>query len=102
MSVTAAAQSPSPVASLPAPHPTPHPINAAYHDWQSQSRLLERLNVVFVVGPPKSGTTWVQQTLAWHPHAAVEGEGHFATRLAHPMAAQFLSLIHISEPTRPY
>jgi hypothetical protein len=71
------------------PTPADHPTNRAYRDWQEQSRLLERLQVVFVVGPPKSGTTWVQQTLAAHPEAAVEGEGQFATWLAYPIAQVF-------------
>ncbi len=66
--------------------PSDHPTNRTYREWQDQSRLLERLQLVFVVGPPKCGTTWVQETLASHPEAAVEGEGQFATWLAYPMA----------------
>ncbi len=82
---TPADAEPKPGSSRPALHPTV----AAYREWQEQSRLLEKLQLVFVVGPPKSGTTWVQQTLGSHPEAAVEGEGQFATWLAYPMSQVF-------------
>lgn len=73
--------------------PAEIPAVRAYREWQEQSRLLESLQVVFVVGPPKSGTTWVQQTLGSHPEAAVEGEGQMATWLGLPLSqviAQYL------------
>ncbi|MCC6286122.1 MAG: sulfotransferase [Phycisphaerales bacterium] len=50
--------------------------------WQAESRLLDRLHLVFVVGPPKCGTTWVQKTLGSHPRCRASGEAHLATRLA--------------------
>lgn len=50
--------------------------------WQAESRLLDRLQLLFVVGPPKCGTTWVQQTLGAHPRCRAAGEAHLATRLA--------------------
>jgi len=35
------------------------------------------LNVFFVCGAPKSGTTWLQRVLDAHPEVACSGEGHF-------------------------
>lgn len=66
--------------------PADIPAVRAFREWQEQSRLIESLQVVFVVGPPKSGTTWVQQTLGSHPEAAVEGEGQMATWLGLPLS----------------
>lgn len=37
-----------------------------------------RKQIFFVVGSPKSGTTWVQNLLDAHPHIACRGETHFA------------------------
>lgn len=53
----------------------------AFRAWQDQSRLIERLQVGFIVGPPKTGTSWVTSTLHAHPHAIARGEGHLPTRL---------------------
>lgn len=53
----------------------------AFREWQEQSRLLEQIQVVFVVGPPKCGTTWVQSTFSAHPNAISKGEGRFGTQL---------------------
>ena len=61
--------------------PASHPNVASFRLMQEQSRLIEQVQVVFVVGPPKCGTTWVQTTLNGHPHAVAHGEGHLATRL---------------------
>jgi hypothetical protein len=36
----------------------------------------------FVVGSPRSGTTWVQKALNGHPEISCSGEGHFLTELA--------------------
>jgi hypothetical protein len=38
--------------------------------WQAESREIERLTPIFVVGPNKCGTTWMYRTLAAHPHVA--------------------------------
>lgn len=54
---------------------------AAFRTWQEHSRLLERLQVGFIVGPPKTGTSWVTSTLHAHPNAIARGEGHLPTRL---------------------
>lgn len=53
----------------------------AFRTWQEQSRLLERMQVGFIVGPPKTGTSWVTSTLHAHPNAVARGEGHLPTRL---------------------
>jgi hypothetical protein len=53
----------------------------AFREMQEQSRMLEQIQVVFIVGPPKCGTTWVQTTMNGHPEAVAMGEGHLATRL---------------------
>ncbi len=38
-----------------------------YAAWQEQSRLLDGRRWVFIVGPPKTGTTWMAETLSAHP-----------------------------------
>jgi hypothetical protein len=44
------------------------------------------LNVFFVCGAPKSGTTWLQRVLDAHPEACCSGEGHFVQRFSLPAA----------------
>lgn len=44
------------------------------------------MQVFFVCGAPKSGTTWLQRILDAHPELACSGEGHFAERFAAPVA----------------
>lgn len=44
------------------------------------------MNVFFVCGAPKSGTTWLQRILDAHPQVCCSGEGHFIERFALPMA----------------
>ena len=39
-------------------------------------RILEK-DLFFIVGVPKSGTTWIQQLLDSHPKIACRGEAHF-------------------------
>jgi len=46
----------------------------AFCAWQQESRVIDELQVAFVVGPPKCGTTWVMQCLDGHPHAVARGE----------------------------
>lgn len=53
----------------------------AFRTWQEQSRLLERIQIGFIVGPPKTGTSWVTSTLHAHPNAIARGEGRLPTRL---------------------
>jgi len=53
----------------------------AFRNWQHQSRLLESIQIAFLLGPPKTGTSWVTTILHSHPNAIARGEGHFPTRL---------------------
>lgn len=39
----------------------------------------------FVVGPPKSGTTWLQLMLDGHPEIHCAGEGHFTDWIGEPL-----------------
>lgn len=45
------------------------------------------VNVFFVSGAPKSGTTWLQRVLDAHPEVMCSGEGHFVDRFIMPLAA---------------
>jgi hypothetical protein len=44
------------------------------------------VNLFFVCGAPKSGTTWLQRILDAHPEVCCSGEGHFITRFSGPLA----------------
>ena len=44
------------------------------------------MNVFFVCGAPKSGTTWLQRLLDAHPQVACAGEGHFIERFTAPLS----------------
>jgi hypothetical protein len=44
------------------------------------------VNIFFVCGAPKSGTTWLQRVLDAHPEVCCSGEGHFITRFSAPMS----------------
>jgi len=44
------------------------------------------VNVFFVCGAPKSGTTWLQRILDAHPEVCCSGEGHFISRFTAPLA----------------
>lgn len=66
-------------------------ILEAFRAWQEQSRLLERLQIGFIVGPPKTGTSWVTSTLHAHPNAIARGEGHLPTRLIPALQQAFKS-----------
>jgi hypothetical protein len=44
------------------------------------------VNVFFVCGAPKSGTTWLQRVLDAHPEVKCSGEGHFISRFSIPAA----------------
>ena len=51
-----------------------------------QSEGREGVQVFFVCGAPKSGTTWLQRILDAHPEVCCSGEGHFIQRFSAPMA----------------
>ena len=44
------------------------------------------MQVFFVCGSPKSGTTWLQRVLDAHPEVSCSGEGHFIDRISGPFA----------------
>lgn len=44
------------------------------------------MQVFFVCGAPKSGTTWIQRMLDAHPQVCCSGEGHFIEKFTVPMA----------------
>jgi hypothetical protein len=44
------------------------------------------VDVFFVCGAPKSGTTWLQRILDAHPQVCCSGEGHFVHRWTEPLA----------------
>jgi hypothetical protein len=44
------------------------------------------VNIFFVCGAPKSGTTWLQRILDAHPEVVCSGEGHFISRFSKPAA----------------
>ncbi|SEQ34820.1 Sulfotransferase family protein [Faunimonas pinastri] len=43
------------------------------------------VQIFFVSGAPKSGTTWLQKLLDAHPEIVCSGEGHFVEKLAAPL-----------------
>lgn len=57
--------------------------------WRRSQDVVGRLGKLFIVGCPKSGTTWVQNQLAGHPEMVVHGEGRFAWRLFPALAKGF-------------
>lgn len=42
------------------------------------------LNIFFIVGAQKSGSTWLQRLIDAHPLFSCKGEGHFFDRAIHP------------------
>jgi hypothetical protein len=52
--------------------------------WPGASRA--NVNIFFVCGAPKSGTTWLQRILDAHPEVVCSGEGHFISRFSRPAA----------------
>jgi hypothetical protein len=46
---------------------------------------LARIQLFFVGGAPRSGTTWLQQLLDSHPEVSCRGEGFFQQELAEPI-----------------
>lgn len=60
---------------------------AAFARWQGESRALETLQIVFIVGPQRTGTTWLSEALGSHPNASSLYEGHFASNLLTKLVA---------------
>jgi hypothetical protein len=59
-------------------------------DWVARQEALlrlARLQLFFVGGAPRSGTTWLQSLLDSHPAVSCRGEGLFMKHLAEPMDA---------------
>mgnify|MGYP001402598602 CR=1 FL=1 len=81
------------------------PAVRAFRNWQEQSRLLERLQVVFLFGPPKCGTTWVQRLMNAHPNVIAAGESHLAdsllVRLQQAVAAHNQAQTGMKRSTKP-
>lgn len=60
----------------------PQPLDpGAFRAMQDQSRLVESLQVVFIVGPQRTGTTWLVQALNGHPNAVARCESRIMSRL---------------------
>lgn len=60
----------------------PHPFTDDTSSLrQCHSRRLETVQIVYIVGPSKCGTSWVQTTLDGHPNAVAWAEGAFASWL---------------------
>jgi hypothetical protein len=58
--------------------------------WLDQNAAiapLAQLQLFFVGGAPRSGTTWLQQMVDCHPHISCRGEGLFWKHLAVPLDA---------------
>jgi LPS sulfotransferase NodH len=57
-------------------------------DWRSEHAALADLverQLFFIGGPPRSGTTWLQQIMNAHPDVSCMGEGLFQRHLADPL-----------------
>ncbi|MHC5002825.1 MAG: sulfotransferase family protein [Planctomycetota bacterium] len=58
-------------------------MNSSWYDrWRDGVREIDDLQVFFVVGCQKSGTTWVQRLLDGHPEVCCGGESHLLDLLA--------------------
>ncbi len=59
-------------------------IIEAFDYTQFQSRVNDVLHrtIFFIVGPPKSGSTWLQHLLDGHPEICCMGESHLSDKLA--------------------
>lgn len=57
--------------------------------WRRSQDAVMRLRTFFIVGCPKSGTTWLMNALAGHPEVVVHGEGRFAWRMFPAIAKGF-------------
>jgi hypothetical protein len=58
-------------------------------DWNRVQDFIATRRKVFIVGSPKSGTTWLMNQLNGHPQMVVRGEGRFTWRLVPYLAQAF-------------
>ncbi|MGO1118047.1 sulfotransferase family protein [Rhodovibrionaceae bacterium A322] len=56
--------------------------NQQYRQQAEAIQALREKQLFFVMGAPKSGTTWLQRLLDSHPEVLCSGEGHFADTFA--------------------
>ena len=68
-----------------------------FAQWQAESREMDRLTPIFVVGPNKCGTTWMYRTLAAHPNIA--GLGGETLLWSHRLSAFENALGEFLRPT---
>jgi hypothetical protein len=57
----------------------------SWEDEQANLARLARLQLFFVGGAPRSGTTWLQRMLDCHPQVSCNGEGLFWRNMALPL-----------------
>ena len=57
----------------------------SWAECQSELGQLARKQLFFVGGVPRSGTTWLQQLLDYHPQVSCSGEGLFGQNFAVPL-----------------
>jgi hypothetical protein len=62
-------------------------IEQLRQDWHHAQNFIASRKKFFIVGSPKSGTTWLLNLLNGHPEIVVNGEGRFTWRLV-PWLAQ--------------
>lgn len=71
-------------------------FHVSWVERQAQLANVARLQMFFIGGAPRSGTTWLQQLLDAHPQVSCKGEGllqkHLAEPLENMMAARTQSL----------
>jgi hypothetical protein len=59
--------------------------NTRFADTLKRIEEISKMPIFFVIGAPKSGTTWLQLTLNGHPEIHCAGEGHFTDWLGQPL-----------------
>jgi hypothetical protein len=87
-----ASQGPRGRGSRPASAHTMNPFAAEAAQWAAcgaDLAMLDTLQLFFVGGAPRSGTTWLQQMLDCHPEVSCRGEGLLRKYLAEPITKMF-------------
>lgn len=62
-------------------------LDVIYRRWREGHDYVGGLDKVFLIGCPKSGTTWLARLLNAHPEVVIQGEGCFTWQLV-PILAQ--------------